>query len=185
MRLLMFYIGIVSISSLTAQKLTYPDEVLSKLNQMSLDIVMPTESDYRDVFVIKNSVVRYDFAIKSRQEKLEIRYIFRPLDTNDPLISLPDIHFIKMLTHLATNREEALPMVIHEVAPSDLKNAFQADWGRFAFFQPKGEFAAWQHAKLLSLYRAEKGMVYVLFLFNKASANLDRRFHAVQFSDAL
>ncbi|MEL6941243.1 MAG: hypothetical protein AAFO82_01120, partial [Bacteroidota bacterium] len=143
--------------------------------------VEPVESDYRDVWVGKNQVHSYDFAIRSRKEKLEIRYILQPYQNTNPLATLPNIEFLKLLTHLASNDTEASPMAIHEIRNIELEESFQADWGRYAFFQPKGAFAQWPHAKLLSLYKADQGLVHILFLYKKPSIALDNRFYAVQF----
>jgi len=166
-----------------AQKIDYLDHFLNKLKQMSLAFVEPTDSDYRDVIILKNDIKKYDFAIRSRKEKIEIRYILEV--EKEPKLSsqLPDIQFFKTLTHLASNDENASPMAVHSIPENELNNDFQADWGKFAYFQPKGDFAHWRHAKLLALYKSGKGMVYVLFLFDKPTPSLNNRFYAVQFSD--
>jgi len=182
MKKLLIIIILFSTLPAIAQRIDYSTEFLQKLTQMSLEMVEPIESDYRDVWVLQNEVHTYDFAIRSRKEKLEIRYILQPYNDNNPLAALPDIEFLKLLTHLACNDSEASPMAIHGIAEKDLQENFQADWGKYAFFQPKGTFAQWPHAKLLSLYKADEGLVHILFLYKKPSIALDNRFYAVQFS---
>ncbi|MEN0049973.1 MAG: hypothetical protein AAF806_23120 [Bacteroidota bacterium] len=171
----------IGLSNLTAQRIDYPSELLEKLSQMSLEIVEPTESSYRDVWVLKNEVYSYDFAIRSRKEKLEIRYILRTANPNNPLSAFPDIEFLRLVTQLASNDGAASPMAFHEVEPQELEEVFQADWGKYVFFQPKGSFAQWPHAKLLSLYKTNHGLVHILFLYKKPSIDLDNRFYAVRF----
>ncbi|MEM9846585.1 MAG: hypothetical protein AAF847_01755 [Bacteroidota bacterium] len=164
----------------TAQKIDYPADFLDRLAQMSLTFIAPLESDYRDVTVLKNDVQAYDFAIRSRKEKMEIRYILEPTN-NDVLSNIPDIQFTRLLTQLASNDVNASPMAVHAIEAQELQEVFRADWGRLAYFQPKDSFAHWRHAKLLSLFKAEKGTTHVLFLFKKPSIHLDHRFYAVQF----
>jgi len=183
MKSLLITISVFLSISLSAQRIDYPDNFLEKLSQMSLEIVEPTESSYRDVWVLKNEVQTYDFAIRSRKEKLEIRYILQAHNNNNPLSSFPDIEFLKLTTQLASNNGEASPMSFHEVEPKELEEIFQADWGRYVFFQPKGAFAQWPHAKLLSLYKANHGLVHILFLYKKPSISLDNRFYAIQFAE--
>lgn len=172
-----------SFTNFFAQKIDYSEDFLNKMKQMSLEFVEPTDSDYRDVIALKNDIKKYDFAIKSRKEKIEIRYILEVEEESNLFSQLPDIQFFKMLTHLASNDENASPMAVHGIPENELSNDFRADWGKFAYFQPKGNFAHWKHAKLLALYKSGKGMVYVLFLFDNPTPSLNNRFYAVQFSD--
>ncbi|MEM9886251.1 MAG: hypothetical protein AAF849_10185 [Bacteroidota bacterium] len=182
MRIFIILISVIYLSNCPAigQKIDYPADFLNKLDQLSLAFIEPLESDYKDVMVLKNEVQSYDFAIKSRKEKIEIRYIVQP-SGDDLLANMPNIQFTRLLTQLASNHETASPMAIHDIARKELEEFFHADWGRLAFFQPKGDFAHWRHAKLLSLFKAEKGMTHILFLFQKPSVDLDNRFYAVQF----
>ena len=48
------------------------------LNLADIDFITPVEAKYRDVPVFKNSFQEYDFAIRSRKEKMEIRYLVKP-----------------------------------------------------------------------------------------------------------
>ncbi|NJK82545.1 MAG: hypothetical protein HC912_00725 [Saprospiraceae bacterium] len=102
-----------------------------KLTAASMEMVMPLDADYKDVYVLKNDLQAYDFAIRSRKEQLEIRYLIQPYEENDLTVYVPHIQFIRMLTHLATNDQEAI-IAIHELSEEEL-NWFHADWGKSAF----------------------------------------------------
>ena len=164
-----------------AQRIDYSDTFLSKLERLQLAVVEPLDAGYKDVMVLKNDVESYDFAIRSRKEKLEIRYILKDYDANNVMQQLPNIQFTRLLMHLATNDENSLPLAVHQLPQAEIEETFGADWGKVAYFQPKGKFTHWQYAKLLSLYKAERGMAHILFLYNKSDLALSERFYAVQF----
>ena len=179
--LLSFVAGCFVFASATAQRIEYSESFLEKLNQLQLTVVEPTDAGYKDVMVLKNDVEGYDLAIRSRREKLEIRYIIEDDEAIEITHHLPHIRFTLLLSQLASNIEDSLPMAIHELPQDEIEELFGADWGQVAYFQPKGNFTHWQYAKLLSLYKTERGMAHILFLYNKSGLALDNRFHAVQF----
>lgn len=165
-----------------AQKIDISDPFALKLELMQLDFLQPLDSDYKDVMVVRNDLQKYDFAIRSKKEKLELRYIIELAPPNNPMYAVPSVQFSRMLTHLATNDEEAL-ITVHSLSTADLE-IFNADWGKVAYFQPKIGFSDKPNCKLLSLYREGKGMVHVLFLFDKPSEAVDNRFYTLRFRDA-
>lgn len=166
-------------TSMTAQPVELSAGFAQKLAAASMEWVTPLDTDYKDVYVLKNDLQSYDFAIRSRKEKLEIRYIIQPYQENDLTAHIPHIQFVRMLTHLATNEQEAV-IAIHDVSEEDL-SWFHADWGKSAFFKLKDGFSGFVECRLLSLYKEEKGMAHVLFVYQQPTVALDNRFYALQF----
>ncbi len=164
-----------------SQNIKLSSEFKSKLLAADLDFVVPVESDYKDIFILKNDLQPYDFAIRSRKEQLEIRYIIEPFDESDPRASLPSMRFVQLLMHLATNDQEEL-MAIHDIVPSDLE-LFNANWGKYAFFKLKEGFSSSSNCKLLSLHKVGSGTVHVLFIYKEPTIALDNRFFALQFKE--
>ena len=158
------------------------DRFMHLLNQTNLEFLEPLEAKYRDVPLFKNPYQNYDFAIRSRKEKLEIRYLVEPFEPNNPTFFTPHIRGLRMVTHLATNSEDAL-ITGHDVDTALLQSEFNADWGKVFFFQPKDGFSSYEHCKMLALYKEDVGMVYVFFLFRQARRELDNRFVAVRFQE--
>lgn len=167
--------------SMTAQKVQLSENFEAKLTASNLEFVMPIESDYKDVFILKNDLQSYDFAIRSRKEQLEMRYIIEPYDANDPKSNLPSVRFIQLLMHLATNDQDAM-MAIHNVNPTDLQ-LFHADWGKYAFFKLKTGFASSVQCRLLSLHQTGSGTAHILSIYKEPSIALDNRFYALQFKE--
>jgi hypothetical protein len=164
---------------MTAQRVELSEGFAQKLAAASMEWVVPLDSDYKDIHVLENDLQSYDFAIRSKKEKLEIRYIIQPYQENDLTAHIPHIQFIRMLTHLATNEQEAI-IAIHDVSEEDL-SWFHADWGKSAFFKLKDGFSGFVECRLLSLYKEEKGMAHVLFVYQQPTVALDNRFFALQF----
>lgn len=181
MRFLAGLLILFSVSILSAQVDLSPgfDRLLDAAN---LEFVEPLEARYKDVRVVDNAWQPYDFAIRSRREKLEIRFLIKPYRRDDPLAEAPQLQAIRLLTHLATN-DQSFVMRGMEVAERDLREHFNADWGKVFFFTPKPGFTSWKHCKLLALHSEGQGTAFVFFLFNTPGPALDHRFYALNFRD--
>ncbi len=175
---LLFFSVISSIAF--TQKVEYSEAFLAKLEAIGAQIATPLDSDYKDVNVWKEAFQPYDFAMKSRKEKLEIRYFIEEFDEQKPTFFHPHLRFTRFLMNLAGNEENSI-LSVHDMETTDLQEEFQADWGKVAFFHPKKSFSPASHCKLLCLYKENQGIIYVLFLFDEPTSGLDNRFYAVQF----
>lgn len=157
-----------------------PPAFRQKLEAARIDFMEPLESGYKDIRVEENDLVDYDFAIRSRKEKMEIRYLIEPSGSGQALASIPHVQCIRVLSTLATNDERYVMSGI-DVGAGDLTRRFNADWGKVFFFKPKEGFSAYQNCKMLALFREGQGMAYVFFLFDEAGPELDYRFYALSF----
>ncbi|MCB0570105.1 MAG: hypothetical protein KDC66_10095 [Phaeodactylibacter sp.] len=168
-------------TQLTAQvKLTPHFEAL--LGQAGLEFITPVEARYRPARTARAPFQQYDFAMRSRLEKLEVRYIVKPYDATSPLDELPQLSAFRLVTHLATNEEDYV-ISERELSPDVLAQDFNADWGRQYFFHPKPHFADARHCELLALHKAGRGTAFVLFLFDEPSRELGNRFYALRFEE--
>jgi len=152
-----------------------------KLTSASVEILIPLENKYKTVNVNSTPYMPYDYALRSKKGKLEIRYSINIFEDSTALMNqLPNVQCMRTLTNIASNDDEAVT-TIHSIAESDLEEHFNADWGMVAYFNPKQSFGTYKHCKMLALFKEGKGMTYVYFLFDEASIELDNRFHAVRF----
>ena len=165
--------------SLSAQ-IDIPPRFSQLLELSKLDFHEPLEAKYKDVNVLKNPWQAYDFAIRSRKEKLEIRYLVVPFNEANPLNNIPHINCMRMITNLASNSQDVVITGL-SVQEEELKGQFNADWGKVFLFKPKPGFSNRGHCKLLALHKEGIGTAYVFFLFDKADQNLDNRFYALSF----
>lgn len=168
--------------SLSAQ-IDLSDHFNDLLEAADMEFLEPVEARYKAIRIGKNLFQSYDFAIRSRKEKIEIRYLIEPYDEKNPIADIPHLASIRLLTHLASNSEEAGVITGLDIEAKKLKTDFNADWGKTFFFKTKNSFSTKSHCKMLALFREGRGMAYVFFLFDKVTEDLDRRFLALRFKD--
>lgn len=180
---LFFALGSFFYSSLSAQVDLSPD-FQQRLKETRIEFLEPLEAKYKDIRVARNDFLDYDFAIRSRREQIEIRYLIEPLTESNPVAQAPHVRTVRMLMHLARN-DDVFVMSGIDVRETDLREQFNADWGKIFFFTPKEGFSRYQECKMLALFREGRGMAYVFFLFDEPSRALDNRFYALRFLDEM
>jgi hypothetical protein len=164
-----------------AQKIDYPDHFKQLLAQCNVEFFEPVEAGYKDFEPWTNPYQPCHFAIRSREEDLQIRYFLQPWNENDPFATTPHVATFRLLTNLATNADEAVISAIQPTKKS-LKEDFNADWGMIYFFQPKAGFSDLPNCRLLALYKEGKGTVFVFYLFkDPGNEALDTRYLALRF----
>ncbi|MFK7934688.1 MAG: hypothetical protein AB8G22_14345 [Saprospiraceae bacterium] len=170
--------------SVSAQELTFSEDLQSLLQRTQIDIPTPLDTDYRSVKVSDRlaKYQSYDYAMRSRKEKLEVRFLLQPLDTLQQFYFPPNANFVRMLTHLASNDDENI-IAVHSMSEDDLREEFNADWGQEALFTPKDNFSARTHCKMLMLHKEGVGDVFVFFLFDFPNAAWEKRYHALRFTE--
>ncbi|MEL7121580.1 MAG: hypothetical protein AAFO07_19185 [Bacteroidota bacterium] len=180
-RLLLFIFLAFSINLSAQVKSTAELEEL--LKQLEADMLIPLDAQYKTIKPLKNTIQNYQYSIRSRKEKLEIRYLFVPEDPSSLSINLPHIKAFSMASTIATNDEETI-ISKKNIDVNMLNEGFKADWGATYFFKPKTAFAPFPHCQMLCLHKENKGTIYVFFLFDDPNNQaLDARFFAIQFLD--
>lgn len=139
----------------------------TKIQEVGLDIAMPVEGSFRERKARRQIYFSPDYILHSKKQKVEIQYLVINASPHQTIV--PQVHIITTLSNLAQNEEDHSTIAIHDIETQTLHNDFNADWGAIAFFQPKQSISKYKHAKLLSLFKAEKGMAYVLILFNEGN----------------
>ena len=180
--------AIVVVVWLFAQQLVaqidYSPRFARLLEEARLDFYEPLENTYRDIPVWKEAAEYqpYDFAIRSRRDKLEIRYHILPYQAQNWKFAAPHVEAARLAMHLATNQDESIISGL-SMEEEELKNSFNADWGKIFIFQPKKSFSNRTHCKMLALYTEGKGMAIVYFLFDQPSQEVDNRFVVLRFRE--
>lgn len=165
--------------SLNAQ-VKVSDSFKQILDTFHVEFLSPVEGKYKALKPEKNDLFTADFRIRSRKEKIEILYYFEPDTANFQLF--PQVSTTRMVLHLATNNQDALISSL-DLPEKQLKEGFNADWGKVSIFRPKESFSYYEYCKLLTLYKVDRGIMYILFLFDEPSLQLDQRFQAIIFQD--
>lgn len=166
-----------------AQSLRPPSELSQLLQTARVELLEPLESDYHVLRPSERSTdyQPYDYAIYSRKEKLEIRYLVQPIADGTTALQLPPhAQFMRTLTHVASN-DESTVIAVHRMATTDLDTVFLADWGKEALFSPKSAFSGRTYCKMLMLHKSEQANVFVFFLFDDPNTDWEKRYYALQF----
>ncbi len=172
-----------TVSLLSAQS-DLPGNFQARLDQAGLSFIYPVDAGYKHRKNASSPYMESHYTIRSRKEKMEIRYHIQPYDENDPTADYPHINASRMLMHLASNNEDLVMSGIN-LSEASLKEDYHADWGKLFNFQPKFGFSHYQHCQMLALFREGKGMAYVLFLFDKAGPALEYRKQALEFVEVV
>ena len=143
---LIFSFTLLFIPFLFSQKIDYPSHFLQLLKETDLEYFEPLDAGYRDYKPLKNQYLNSHLAIRSNQEKMDIRYFIIPWDDDNPNTSTPNIQAFTTLTNVASNSEEAIISAIQPTRDS-MQTAFNADWGITYFFKPKSVFSERQHCR--------------------------------------
>ena len=64
--------------NLKAQRIDLSDDFNQLLQQVEAQLILPVETDYKDIRPVSNPWMDYDFSIRSRKERMEIRYKISP-----------------------------------------------------------------------------------------------------------
>jgi hypothetical protein len=169
--------------AVSAQKIDIPSDFNQLLEDVDAYLILPVEDGgYKDIRPFTNRWMNYDFSIRSRKEKLEIRYKVVPYEENDLRFHAPHVLAMQAIMQVATNDEEAVVSAL-PISERSLKEDYFADWGRLFTFVPKLEFSQKSTCQMVSLYREGKGMVILFFLFDRAPAQLDYRRLAISFGE--
>jgi len=149
-----------------------------KLEKMDLEFLTPLENSYKKIKASESIVVDFDFEIKARKADMRMGFALFPERKN--AITFPHMKVSNMAISAATNEDEEARLVLHEMSKADLES-YQADWGAVVFFQPKRIFSDKDHCKMLALYREGKGLVYIFYLFDDATEEVDLQKNCLSF----
>ena len=131
----------------------------------------PLESFFKEQRVGNNSVIQFDYALKGKQDPVDIRYKIIPIPEGDKRALAPQVTMTTRALHMASNEEDASDMVFHRIQEEDLK-PFNADFGLIVFFQPKDKISGRKHCKAQFLYAEGRGIICTFIFFDKTDIDL-------------
>jgi len=180
MKSLFIFLFSICSFSIFAQKIEFPSAFEALGDTIGLEIFLPVESDFQLIKIRKNPYQAYQAAIRSRKEKLEIRYFFEPYVETNLFSTMPHLQVGRTISSAATNEEDAV-IAFHEIGQQDLEN-FGADWGQMVIFRPKEGFSEQAFCKMITLFKEGKGTTSVFYLFEEANNSaVDDFYFALKF----
>ena len=156
------------------------DEFRAALEKLNAEVMPPLDGDYKAWRPLKNLTQNSDWAIRSRKEKLEIRFLTSTVSDNQPTMKYPSIAAHRLALHICSN-EENTGISARDLTEHEQEDLFNADWGRIYIFRPKLDFAQNAYCKMVALHKEGKGMAYIFYLFDEPSPNIDNRLYAFRF----
>jgi len=176
-----FLFNLISLCSLSAQ-LDLPSDFQNKLTATGLHFLSPVEHNFKVVKIYENNLQPYDFAIRQKKDKVEIRYLVLP-DTGLIAGGYPHINFSNRTMTLASNEDDEVASTISVIQLSEktLSEKYHADWGAISFFKPKESFSYARYCKLVALYREGRGYVYTFFLYNDVNVDFNAGYDLLEF----
>jgi hypothetical protein len=154
-----------------------PLRVQDFLRRSGAVLALPVDSDYKPLYIPEQLFQRYDYAIRSGDEAVEIRFLFLPEMGNEPHAQ---VNSYRLALHIGDN-ESSVDFTARELSERELKEVFNADWGRVYILKPKASFSIQQYCRFLCLHKHDQGMICVFYLFDKPSMAIDRRLHMVRY----
>lgn len=158
-----------------------PERFVQLLESAGLEFFQPLEGRYVVQPYLKNELLAADFIMRSRREKLEIRFNVFPEDPTTAADDFPHIRALQMASHIASNDDDSVITAL-SLGKEDLGvDRFNADWGKLYYFRPKMGFSTRSHCQMLVLHREGLGTVFVFYLFDEASSAIDNRLLSLAF----
>lgn len=171
----LFFTSLLFHNSVNAQNL--PKKFQQLLNETHMRYSIP--HGFTTTAIIENGDVAYDFAVKSKTKKLEIRYRIWP--TKDNSMTNP------MLITMALNISNGEAIEPQSYPPSSVKEEFGADNGSTVMVFTNSEFGKGYKACLIFvIHKNNIGDAYVFFLFDdpqilSEAIFTDEIYHALKF----
>jgi len=173
-----------SLSKSQAQRIDLTEDFSTLAATMAVDFMAPLDAGYKDIRAFPNPHQNYELAIRSRREKLEIRYHLEPEEENKPMTRIPHVRCMQMIANVASNEEQTRVSAL-SISDSIRIDRLNADWAKVFTFTPKKTFSPRLTCQMLAMYKEGKGMVFTYLLFNKPPIELDNRLLSIRFEEEL
>lgn len=158
------------------------EEFDNALQLLNAEVMPPLDGAYKTYNPSQNSTQNCQWALRSRKEKLEIRYLATPLSLGKKTQQYPSIAAHRLAMHVCSNEENAI-ITARDLSEHEQEVLYNADWGRVYIFPPKLDFSSYTYCKMIALYKEGKGMAYIFNLFDNPSPNIDSRLYSFRFME--
>ena len=181
--LLFLFFNLFLLGNLLAQLDLTPD-FQTKLAETGVHFLTPVEHHFKVSKVYENQLQPYDFAIRQKKDKVEIRYLVLP-DTGVIAGGYTHMNFSNRTMTLASNEDDEAVSTISviQLTEKTLKEKYHADWGAISFFTPKKSFSNSRYCKLVGLYCEGRGYVYTFFLYDNVNVDFNAGYDLLEFEE--
>lgn len=160
-----------------------PDELHTALQLMEAEVLPPIDGGYKSFRPPENFTQNCHWAVRSRKDGLEIRYLLAPYNREHPINDHPGLAAHRLAMHIGSNTENAV-MTARDLTDNEREVLYNADWGKVYILSPKADFSTYTYCKLVVLYREDSGLAYIFNLFDEPSQNIDNKLYTFRFRNA-
>lgn len=171
---------IAAVVTVHAQSL--PAKFQELLTQNNMQFTVP--ADFAPTAIIENDNVQYDFAIRSRSKKMEIRYLIVPINKNQSNKNAAYEQTLVIMAAVISNGTSIQP---NHYPPRSAQKEFGADAGCTGMVSVNATFGKGYKTCLLSvIHKNDVADGYVFYLFDDKEDLIDvladeKTFHALRF----
>lgn len=160
-----------------------PPGLSTALLQMNAEVLPPIDGGYKGFQPPENFTQNCQWAIRSRKDGLEIRYLLAPDPPESSASPNPHLAAHRLAMHISINDENAL-MTARELTDNEREVLYNADWGKVYVLTPKPDFSPFTYCTMVALYRKGSGLAYIFNLFDEPSQNIDNKRYTFRFRQA-
>lgn len=183
-RLLLLIFWLTSLSIIISAQYTWtiPSELAISLDKMNAEVIPPIDGSYKAYNPFENNTQNCHWAIRSRKDGLEVRYLLVPFSENQPISNYPGLAASRMAMHICSNEENSV-ITSRDLTDHEQEVLYNVDWGKVFIFPPKLDFSPYAYCKMVVLYKENQGLAYIFNLFDEPSQNIDNRLYTFRFKD--
>ncbi|HKK73618.1 MAG TPA: hypothetical protein VJ953_00990 [Saprospiraceae bacterium] len=185
MKRILFICLLISTNWVASAQYTWklPNELSAVLQFMDAEVMPPIDGGYRGFRPPDNLTQNCHWAIRSRKDGLEIRYLLSPAQEEQPISNHPELAAHRLAMHICSNEENSI-MTTRELTDNEREVLYNADWGKVYILSPKVDFSPYTYCKMVVLYRENSGLAYIFNLFDEPSQNIDNKLYTFRFKNA-
>ena len=175
------FITVLLITLLPAFKAdNLPTLFSNRLNRAQLNFIPPDQ--YKEVPVIKNGQMHYEYALKHPDKNFEVRYAVTPLDSvflqfyamqkdkNSINVVGPNKLYYGAFVAIMANISGGLQPPKIQIFPTEsVKTEFNADWCATGLCEVKGDFGkGYKYCMAVAIHKDNLGDAYIFYLTDNA-----------------
>lgn len=172
--------GMLIFCRLSMAQIIYTRDFTEKLANANIRFTVPSSGWFKVLAPCEDAYHSYDLCLVSEKDSADLKIIVLD-EKSTRKIQFPQVHFMSMVYHLATNDDEYWLRVSPELTAHALE-LLKADWAGEVSFIPKKTISDKKYGKIYSVYREDTGMAVVILFYNHEYPGYNQHLRSVAFN---